>query len=132
MREHWKENLSERLSYHVVVNIASLLGNEESNMKCNIFCWSHVWFFTIDLIAKTQKRNILGGGILFKNNDNLFSIRDWHKQTLVRTYKLVQFSVHIAGFVGEFGPENVSPHRIPLQVLIYNIHRQNIATVFES
>lgn len=34
------------------------------------------------------------------------------------TYKLVQSSVQIAGLLGELGPLKVSPHLIPLQVLI--------------
>jgi len=33
-------------------------------------------------------------------------------------YKEVQFSVHNAGLLGEFGPVKVSPHFIPLHVLI--------------
>jgi len=33
-------------------------------------------------------------------------------------YIEVQFSVHNAGLLGEFGPGKVSPHFIPLQVLI--------------
>lgn len=40
---------------------------------------------------------------------------------LTKTYKLVQFSVHIAGLFGELGPGNVSPHRLPLHVLIYQL-----------
>lgn len=35
-----------------------------------------------------------------------------------KAYKLVQFSVHIAGLFGELGPANVSPHLLPLHVLI--------------
>lgn len=34
------------------------------------------------------------------------------------TYKDVQFSVHMAGLLGEFGPVKVSPHLMPLHVLI--------------
>jgi len=34
------------------------------------------------------------------------------------TYKEVQFSVHKAGLLGEFGPVKVSPHFIPLHVFI--------------
>lgn len=37
-----------------------------------------------------------------------------------KTYKLVQFSVHIAGLFGEFGPLNVSPHRLPLHEFIWH------------
>ena len=34
------------------------------------------------------------------------------------TYKEVQFSVHIDGLFGEFGPVKVCPHLIPLHVFI--------------
>ena len=37
---------------------------------------------------------------------------------LAKTYKLVQFSVQIAGLFGELGPTNVSPHVLPLHVFI--------------
>lgn len=37
---------------------------------------------------------------------------------LINTYTDVQFSVHIAGLFGLFGPANVSPHFIPLHALI--------------
>jgi hypothetical protein len=40
----------------------------------------------------------------------------------LKTYKLVQSSVHIDGLFGEFGPANVSPHRIPLHELICKLH----------
>lgn len=33
-------------------------------------------------------------------------------------YNEVQFSVHIEGLLGVFGPPKVCPHFIPLQVLI--------------
>lgn len=39
------------------------------------------------------------------------------------TYKDVQFSVHKAGLLGEFGPVKVSPHLMPLHVLICIIEK---------
>jgi hypothetical protein len=50
-------------------------------------------------------------------------------EDLIDTYTLVQFSVHIAGFLGEFGPENVSPHRNPLHAFICKC---NISSLFHQ
>lgn len=44
-------------------------------------------------------------------------------RVLDKTYRLVQFSVHIDGLFGELGPANVSPHRIPLHALICKLDR---------
>lgn len=60
-------------------------------------------------------------GYLFPNehivNHNFF--------TRVNTYKDVQSSVQRDGLLREFGPPKVSPHLIPLHVLIYKCIQQN-------
>lgn len=42
------------------------------------------------------------------------------------TYKLVQFSVHSEGLLGEFGPLNVIPHCMPLHELICRLYKLNL------
>ena len=59
-------------------------------------------------------------------------------EAIVKAYKEVQFSVHIDGLFGEFGPVKVSPHFIPLHVFIcINIrnwqtmyHLLNLSTIY--
>lgn len=56
---------------------------------------------------------------------NLLSKKQVYVDNEVNPYKDVQSSVHIFGLLGEFGPGNVSPHLIPLHVLIYKFKNIN-------
>ena len=116
-----------REKHHIIVNQVSTLGEEAGNWECNIFCGSLGWWISMYSVPEFENynKNVLLWVLMIMK---LFT-KD--KRQII-SYWAVQFSVHMDGLYGLFGPEKVSPQCLPLHALICQMKSHEVKLSWKS